>query len=66
MQLFKKYCTAFCSMKNRKKGPGMNSKEATIAFVVITVLLTLFNLVMPKIFGQDEGGAATSLERRGR
>lgn len=53
-------------MKNRKKGPGMNSKEATIAFVVITVLLTLFNLVMPKIFGQDEGGAATSLERRGR
>jgi len=49
----------FCSMNDKRKGPSMNSKEATIAFVVITVLLALFSLVMPKIFGQEEGDAVS-------
>lgn len=53
-------------MNDKRKGPSMNSKEATIAFVVITVLLALFSLVMPKIFGQGEDSAVSSEERRGR
>lgn len=41
----------------------MNGKEAAIAFVVITVVLALYSMVMPKIFGHEDPGQEPAAKR---